>query len=122
MTSFKNKPSANTYINVWDALVMVVVCTYYLTVSKNLLWLQIFMFVLSLIALGLAFVCPESPKWHIVNGRSSEAIKILNRIAAMNGREERIPSDARFVLDPTNYNDQAVDNAPVLEDFSRSAV
>ena len=118
----KNKASGNTYINVWDALVMVVVCIYYLTVSKNLIWLQIFMLILSLIALGLSFVCPESPKWHIVNGRSSEAIKILNRIAAMNGREERIPSDARFVLDPTNYNDQAVGNAPVLEDFSRSAV
>lgn len=114
MTSTKNKSKAFTYINMFDAVPMAVICIYYMTVSKDLFWLNIFTTALSFLSLALCFVCPESPKWHLLNGRTPEAIVIFNKIAKWNGKENRIPSDARFVLDPTNYNDEEDEKVPVV--------
>ena len=56
----------------------------------------------------IILICPESPRWHLVNGRAREAIEAFNRIAEMNGVKEgqkgRIPLEAKFVEDPTNYD------------------
>ena len=71
MTNMKNKANVFTYINAFDAVPMAVVCIYALTISKNLQWLAIFMLALSFIATILGLFCPESPKWHIINGRSA---------------------------------------------------
>lgn len=98
----------------FDAVPMAVICIYYMTVSKDLFWLNIFTTALSFLSLALCFVCPESPKWHLINGRTPEAIVIFNEIAKLNGKENRIPSDARFVLDPTNYNDEVEEKLPVV--------
>ena len=80
---------------------MVLTCLYFLYVSKNWVYLSLFFCFLSYLALALAFICPESPRWHLVNGRSVEAIDTLNKIAEMNKVDGRIPSDTVFAEDPS---------------------
>ena len=48
-------------------------------------------------------ICPESPRWLLVNGRSGEAISVLNHMAKINGASKLIPYDAQFVEDPTAF-------------------
>ena len=83
---------------------MAVVCLCYMYVSKNWIWVCLGGTVLTYCATLALYTCPESPRWHLVNGRTPEAIKVLNKIAQMNGVEERIPEDAIFVEDPTNFD------------------
>ena len=80
---------------------MVLTCIYFLYVSKNWVYLSLFFCFLSYLALAVAFICPESPRWHLVNGRSVEAIDSLNQIAKLNKVPGRIHSSAVFVEDPT---------------------
>ena len=104
---FPYKSTAFTMINIFDGMTMAIVCIYYMTVSRNWLWLCLFFTIISYIASFTILLCPESPRWHLVNGRTSEAIKALNHIAEMNGRfkeDQRIPDGAIFVEDPTNYD------------------
>ena len=84
---FTYKSSAFTLINIFDGMTMAVVCVYYMWVSADWSWLCIFFTGLSYLAMALAFVCPESPKWHLVNGRTAEGIQALNIIARINGYE-----------------------------------
>jgi hypothetical protein len=58
---------------------------------------------LSISALIVAFFCPESPRWLLVNGKRLEAIDALNKIAKVNGSPHRIPITASFVEDTSNY-------------------
>lgn len=79
------KSLAFTVINIFDGLTMAVTCIYFMNVSHNWFWLCLFFCLLSYVGTAVNLICPESPRWHLVNGRSSEAIKALNRIAEMNG-------------------------------------
>ena len=97
-------------INMFDALPMAITCLTFLFLSKYWMWVCLGGAILTYTATIAAFFCPESPRWHLVNGRTSEAIKVLNEIARINGVEERIPSDTIFVEDPTNY-ETTVDEA-----------
>ena len=45
----------------------------------------------------VSFLCAESPKWLLLQGRREEAIKSLNFIAKVNRSPNRIPEDAMFV-------------------------
>ena len=100
-TSGPYKPSAFTYISAFDALPMILTCLMYLFVSKNWLHLPLIFCILSFTATVLAYFCPESPRWLLVNGRSQEAIAQLNKIASMN-KTRQIPENALFVEDPRN--------------------
>ena len=77
-TSKPHKAQAFTYINVFDGFPMVFTCAYYLFISKNWIELPIMFAVLSYVALFLAYICPESPRWLLVNGNSEQAIDVLN--------------------------------------------
>lgn len=44
----------------------------------------------------MAFICPESPRWLLYNGRVDEAIEAINYMAKFNGSSEKIPLDATF--------------------------
>ena len=109
---FQYKSTAFTLINMFDGMTMANVCLYYMFISVDWFWLCLFFCLLSYIATLTILICPESPRWHLVNGRSREAIEAFNRIAEMNGVKEgqkgRIPLEAKFVEDPTNY-DMTVD-------------
>jgi hypothetical protein len=39
---------------------------------------------------------PESPLWLVMNNHTAEAVAVLNRIAEVNGVEERISIDTEF--------------------------
>lgn len=86
-----------------DAAPMAVVCLTYLFLTRNWIWVCLLSTLLTYVATFLALYCPESPRWHLVNGRTREAIIALNQIAEMNGAQERIPALAIFVEDPTNF-------------------
>ena len=77
-TSGPNKSKAFTAINVFDAFPMVFTAGYFMLISKDWLYLSLFFCALSYIALMVAFFCPESPRWLIVNSRSAEGIEALN--------------------------------------------
>jgi len=101
-TSKPYKTLAFTIINVVDSFPLSLTCLYFLYVSKNWVHLSLFFCILSYVALAASFLCPESPRWHLVKGNSKEAIKTLNQIAKLNGVSARIPEDAFFVEDPNN--------------------
>ena len=42
-------------------------------------------------------ICPESPKWLLLQGRQKEAIRVLNYIAKFNCSPNRIPEDTEFI-------------------------
>lgn len=98
-TSKPYKSRAFTTINVFDALPMVITCLYFMLISKNWIHLSLFFCCLSYLALVAAFICPESPRWLLIKGRSTEAITALNKIAHMNKVPGRIPTSAVFVED-----------------------
>ena len=100
---FPYKSTAFTLINIFDGMTMAVVCLYYMYVSHNWFWLCLFFAILSITATAASLICPDSPRWHLVNGRKAEAIQALNQIAKMNGSDQTIPDEALFVEDPTNY-------------------
>ena len=102
-TSLPYKSKAFTYINLFDAFPMAIVGLYYVFISQDWFWLCFIFLIMTYIAIILLFFCPESPRWHLINGRTPEAIESLNQIAKMNGKEDRIPTSAIFVEDPTNF-------------------
>ena len=67
---FAYKSSAFTLINIFDGLTMAVVCIYYMWISKEWFYLCFAMAILSYIATCCILLCPESPRWHLVNGRA----------------------------------------------------
>ena len=93
-------------INIYDSMTMAIVCIYYSKIDHSWFWLSLTMFLLSLVATVTILICPESPRWHLVNGRGEEAIEALNQIAQLNGKGEKlhIPEDAIFEEDPTNFH------------------
>ena len=97
------KSMAIISISLFDAIPMAVTCLYFMYISRDWFYLSFFMLILSILATVCAFICPESPRWLLVNGRKEEAIKALNYFARVNGSHYRIPSTANFVEDPTNY-------------------
>jgi len=77
-TSQPYKSSAFTAINIVDALPMVITCLYFMFVSEQWVYLSTFFCAISYLALALAFICPESPRWLLVKGNSVAAIRTLN--------------------------------------------
>ena len=92
-----------TIINLIDALPMAVLCLYFLFISKDWYYINFYVTLTGYVALMFAFICPESPRWLLVNGKSKEAIKVLNYMSKFNGNLERIPNNTQFVEDPTVY-------------------
>ena len=112
--SMPMKPAAYTYINIIDAIPMAVFCAYVSYIDKN--WLSINMYALgiSYLAFFLAFLCPESPRWYLVNGKRKKAIKTLNYMAKFNGALTKIPKDAQFVEDPNIFAHIAEEANPAI--------
>jgi MFS family permease len=85
-----------TIINIFDASPMVVTCTWFMFVESDWYLLNLIMLSISYVAFALAFLCPESPRWLLVNGMKEQAIEAFNSIAASNGSQSRIPEDTIF--------------------------
>ena len=97
--TFERRSGVFTIINAVDASPPFWTGLFYLLVSRD--WFPIFSIniVVSFTALILAFVCPESPRWLLYNGRQADAIDAINYMAWFNGNADEtmlIPSDAIF--------------------------
>ena len=90
-----------TIINLVDAIPVSVTCVYFWFISKDWYTLNFYQLIICYAAFLAMFLCPESPRWLVVNGQRTEAIKILNWMAKINGIVKPIPDDAEFVEDPT---------------------
>ena len=106
------RSQAYTYINIFDAIPMAVFCFYVSYIQKDWLGINLIATGLSYIAFIMAFFCPESPRWYLVNGRREEAIKTLNYMAKVNRSPYTIPKDAQFVEDPTIFANKEVESPP----------
>ena len=94
----RHKVAASTCLNMGDfgTVLMVGVVFRFITpdwapLFRTLYYLSLVGFVMSLI------LCPESPKWLLLQGRQKEAIRVLNKIAGLNLSQNRIPEDAEFI-------------------------
>lgn len=79
----------------------------YLVLTRDWFMIYALNVCVSLSALFLAFICPESPRWLLYNGRQAEAIDALNYMAKFNGKQDRrIEADAIFheTLEIADYN------------------
>ena len=90
------RAGAITIIGVADAITGLIAGMYYILISRD--WFPLYMFItgLSYLAIALAFIMPESPRWLLVSGRTREGIKAINYIAWMNRSTVRIPEDTEF--------------------------
>ena len=93
---FERRSKAFTVINVVDAFPTLITGLFYLLVARDWFTIYAINVAVSFLALLLAFVCPESPRWLLYNNRQAEAIDALNYMAKFNGTEERIPEDTVF--------------------------
>ena len=64
---------------------MVIFCAYMCFIGKDWFTVNLYAVGASYLALFLAFFCPESPRWYLVNGRIEEAIETLNYMGRFNG-------------------------------------
>ena len=69
---------------------------FYLVFSRDWFTIYLINIIMSVSALVMAFICPESPRWLLYNGRVDEAIEAINYMAKFNGSSEKIPLDATF--------------------------
>ena len=97
LTEHRHLALDNAVINVWDSSNGIVLCSFYLLVSRD--WLPIYSFYvyagcLALLVQG-AFL-PESPRFLLINGRKQEAVAALNRISSLNGASHRFTTDDVF--------------------------
>ena len=92
----QSRAMAYTVINIVDASPMIVTCCWFLFVQREWFILNTIMLVVSFLAFGLAFICPESPRWLLVNGHREKSIETFNSIAAFNGSKTRLNINQRF--------------------------
>lgn len=98
MVESKHKSMVNGVMNAFDTSTLAVTSVYFLFISRDWLYLYLFLAVLATICqITLLLVVPESPKWLLIKGKRNEAIAALNRIAVFNKTDYLIPNDAEFV-------------------------
>lgn len=71
---------------VMEALVIFLICAYFLWISKDWRFLMIPTLALSIIGTLFMFFQPESPRFLVSKGRYDEARKVFNLIAKRNGK------------------------------------
>ena len=93
---FHRRARAYTIVNVVDAMPTVITGLFYVFVQRDWFTIYAINVAVSYSALLLAFFCPESPRWLLLNNKQSEAIEALNKIAKFNGSEVRIAENTIF--------------------------
>ena len=83
-------------MNVVDAMPTVITGLFYLLIERDWFTIYAINVAVSYSAILLAFFCPESPRWLLLNNRKEEAINALNLMAKFNGSDVRIPQNTVF--------------------------
>ena len=63
------KSQAYTFINILDAVPMAIFCAYVSYIDPDWFSINLYALGFSYLAFILAFFCPESPRWYLVNGK-----------------------------------------------------
>jgi MFS family permease len=91
MAGAQNKVFVTTVMNAFDRCTLAVMAFFLLVFTRWWLVIAMFYWILGVVAWLLLYSkVPESPQWHMMNSRNTEAINCLNQIAAMNEVQERI--------------------------------
>ena len=94
----ENKSSACSFINFVDWMQPLIACWFFMKINAD--WYPFFMgyTIIGIVSfLLITFLCPESPKWLLLQGKTKEAINVLNKIAMFNRSKERISPNTKFV-------------------------
>ena len=78
-----------TLVQIYDSLLMVQSCLYFMYVSKDWFYLHLGILALNIIACALCFLLPESPQFLYRAHRFEEAREIFRIIAKINKKDER---------------------------------
>ena len=75
----------STFMFLAESLVYILVCFYFMVISKN--WVYVQVPNIALTVLGICFLTkmPESPKFLLSQGKTLEATEVLKKIAEING-------------------------------------
>jgi hypothetical protein len=104
LVELKNKPLVCSAINIWDVSTLMWINLYILHVSRNWWYILAAYTFLGFIAWTIILIFgPESPKWMMMDGRSFDCKKQLEKIARFNGSTERInfPSEESNLIEPS---------------------
>ena len=94
----RDKSFACSCINILDALSPAIAGGFFLFIALDVYPLYIGTVISSATAyLIILFFNLETPMWLLHNGKTKEAISVLNYIAWFNGVEYRVPNDAAFI-------------------------
>ena len=93
----KHKSTACGVMNCFDTITLAVTCTYFLF-HKNWFPLYLFMTVLYLFCyLLVTILLPESPRWFLIKGDMTGALKSFDYISRLNRSKNLIPRHSKFV-------------------------
>ena len=91
----RDKPFGCSCINSMDALTTAIAGTFFLSVDLDVYPLYVTIGIMNIVAyLTILVLNLETPMWLLHNGKTKEAIDVLNYVAWFNGAENRIPEDA----------------------------
>ena len=91
----RDKPFACSCINSLDALTPAIAGVFFLFVELDVTLLYVIIVSISCVAyLSILILNLETPMWLLHNGKTKEAIAVLNYMSWFNGSEYRIPEDA----------------------------
>ena len=94
----RDKSFACSCINILDALTPAIAGIWFLLIDLDVYPLYIgIVFVCFLAYLTILLLNLETPMWLLHNGKTKEAIDVLNYIAWFNGVDYRVPPDAYFI-------------------------
>ena len=98
MLHSRDKAFSCSCINFYDALTPAIAGMFFLFIELDVYPLYAITVTTSTLAYLFVMVLNlETPMWLLLNGKTGEAIKVLNFIAWFNGVEHRVPEDTIFI-------------------------
>lgn len=86
VTDSKYKSMFGTILNIFDGGILILDYFYFFFVSKDWLYLHLFLLLMGVASFVVMFILPESPKYLLSMGKHQEALNALETIAKFNGR------------------------------------
>ena len=81
-----------------EAIVYIIVCIYFMSVSKNWVYIQVPNIGLTVLGICFLFMMPETPRFLLAQGKTQEAKEVLGKIAKFNGLSSEITDSIELCL------------------------
>lgn len=111
------QPFVSTVMFLAESLVYILVCIYFMAISKN--WVYVQVPNIALTVLGICFLTkmPETPRFLLAQGKTEEAKDVLRKIAEVNGYEpERMDGIELSLARPGSHTSLT---APTAESYGK---